>query len=72
LLRRLDEREVLPYDPSATNRELLPRVRNTAVAQLLAALVPLFDRLWYGQSTCSADELQQFAALAERAWQAAG
>jgi hypothetical protein len=72
LLRRLDERDLLPYDPSATNQELLPRVRNPAVARPLAALVQLFDRLWYGQSTCSTEELAQLAALAERAWQAAG
>ena len=72
LLRRLDERDLLPYDPSATNREMLPRVKNPAVAQSLGALVALFDRLWYGQSTCSAEELQQLTALAERAWQAAG
>jgi hypothetical protein len=72
LLRRLDERDLLAYDPAATNRELLPRVNNPVVAPALAALVALFDRLWYGQSTCSTEELEELAALAERAWQAAG
>jgi len=72
-LRRLDERELLPFDRSLTNRELLPRAgANQALAESLAPLVAAFDRLWYGQASCSHEEYAQFAALADRVWRAAG
>jgi hypothetical protein len=72
-LRRLDERELLSYDGSLTNRELLPRARSrSGIAVPLDLLVETFDRLWYGQSACSAEEYRQFVELAERVWRAAG
>jgi hypothetical protein len=73
MLLRLDERDHLPFDGTLTNRELLPRL--TAAPELanpFAELVARFDRLWYGQTDCSADEYATFAALADRVWQAAG
>ena len=69
LLRRLDERGYLTFDGSLTNAELLPRVATAPhVAAALAPAVETFDTLWYGQSTCSADEYARFASLAERVW----
>ena len=72
VLRRLDERELLRFDRALTNRELLPRVpADAAVSTSLAPLVARFDRLWYGQSTCSREEYEEFARLADRVWEAA-
>ncbi len=73
VLLRLDERDHLPFDGALTNRELLPRL--TAAPELsrpFAELVSRFDRLWYGQTDCSAEEYAAFAELAERVWHAAG
>jgi hypothetical protein len=72
VLRRLDERGLLPYDRSLTNRELVPRAASPSLGAALASLVGEFDRLWYGQAACSPDEYAHFAGLADRAWQAAG
>jgi hypothetical protein len=72
VLLRLDEREHLVFDGALTNRELLPRL--TAARELtepFAALVTRFDRLWYGQQTCSSEEYAAFQTLADRVWQAA-
>ena len=66
VLLRLDERDHLPFDGTLTNRELVPRL--TAAP----TLVSRFDRLWYGQTDCSAEEYAAFAALSDRVWQAAG
>ena len=73
ILLRLDERDHLAFDGALTNRELLPRL--TAAPELsepFAALVTEFDRRWYGQTACTADEYTAFRVLADRVWQAAG
>ncbi len=45
----LDERGVLRYDRSRTNREVLRNVAETAeLARPLRAVIDLFDRVWYG------------------------
>jgi hypothetical protein len=73
ILLRLDERDHLPYDGSLTNRELLPRLTaEPALAGPFAELVARFDRLWYGQADCSAEEYAAFARLGDRVWEAAG
>lgn len=73
ILLRLDERDHLPYHGSLTNRELLPRLTAApALAEPFAALVSFFDRLWYGQTDCSAADYAAFAELADRVWEAAG
>jgi hypothetical protein len=73
ILLRLDERDHLTFDGALTNRELLPRL--TAARELsepFAALVTEFDRRWYGQTACTAEEYTAFRVLADRVWQAAG
>lgn len=73
VLLRLDERDHLPFDGTLTNRELLPRLTTDhALAGPFAELVARFDRLWYGQTDCSADEYAAFTQLGDRVWEAAG
>jgi hypothetical protein len=68
VLRHLDERGLLRFDGSLTNREHLVRAAtNPAVAATLGPLVAEFDQLWYGQRSCSAAEYARFATLAGRA-----
>ncbi len=50
-LLTLDERGVLRYDKTLTNRELVRRVgqaQDPSLAQTLAPVVDMFDRVWYG------------------------
>ncbi len=71
-LRHLDERGLLLFDRSRTNREHLGRITaGPGLAGSLEPLVATFDRLWYGQSSCTAEEYARFAALADRVWSAA-
>ncbi|HRJ43271.1 MAG: DUF4129 domain-containing protein [Caldilineaceae bacterium] len=49
-LLRLAEREVIRYDPSQTNREVLERVDpNAPTHGHLQPVVETFDRVWYGE-----------------------
>ncbi|MGE3268076.1 MAG: DUF4129 domain-containing protein [Chloroflexota bacterium] len=72
VLLRLDELDHLRFDGALTNRELLPRLAAWELAEPFEALVARFDRLWYGQTTCSPAEYAEFRQLAARVWDAAG
>lgn len=49
LLLSLDERGLIHYDPTLTNREHLRQIReNTRLADLLRPVVTTFDDVWYG------------------------
>jgi hypothetical protein len=72
VLLRLDERDHLPFDGALTNRELVPRLDAAPeLTEPFVGLVSAFDRLWYGQASCSATEYEAFARLADRVWTAA-
>ena len=72
VLLRLDERDHLPFNGALTNRELVPRLGTSPeLAAVFGDLVATFDRLWYGQATCTLEEYAAFAQLAERVWTAA-
>ncbi|MEZ4661612.1 MAG: DUF4129 domain-containing protein [Caldilineaceae bacterium] len=50
-LLTLDERSVIQYDRSLTNREVLSQVQRQAqVESHLHPVVDTFDRVWYGES----------------------
>ncbi len=69
VLRRLDERGVLPFERSMTNVEHLRRAsQSTALRDALGPLVSAFDRLWYGHSGCTPSEYDEFVRLAKRVW----
>lgn len=49
LLLSLDERGLIQYDPTLTNREHLRQIRENAhLADLLRPVVTTFDDVWYG------------------------
>ncbi|MBC7870493.1 MAG: DUF4129 domain-containing protein [Chitinophagaceae bacterium] len=63
----LDERGVIDYDPSLTNREHLEQVRpRREIFELLSAIVSLFDRVWYGFAPVDEALYQGFRQRVER------
>ena len=60
----LQERGVLPYDKSLTNREYLHQAR--ADSDLYTALGPaitVFDEVWYGHKPCDAETVASYRNL---------
>ena len=60
----LQERGVLPYDKSLTNREYLDQAQNDS--DLHAALGPaitVFDEVWYGYKPCDAETVANYRSL---------
>lgn len=67
LLLLLDERGLLRYDRSKTNREYLRNVRGSAeLSTILTDVVDVFDRTWYGFQPLSSAEYNHYAAQVEQ------
>jgi hypothetical protein len=63
----LDERGVLRYDPTLTNRELLRQVSNkSSLYDLLRVVVQTFDRVWYGFAPVDEHLYQDFRQNVEQ------
>jgi hypothetical protein len=59
----LDERRVITFDPTLTNREHLRLLRDKPqLYTLLAPLVNIFDRVWYGFAPVSPAQFEEFKA----------
>ncbi|MFO7583454.1 MAG: DUF4129 domain-containing protein, partial [Anaerolineales bacterium] len=59
----LDERGLLYYDRTKTNREYLRQVAgNERVAGLLREVISVFDRAWYGFQPLDEESYQRYAA----------
>ena len=63
----LAARELVRYDPSLTDRELLARARTLPNADALRDLVDLHERVSYGLRDANADDARRARALAMRA-----
>jgi hypothetical protein len=61
----LDERGLLRFDHSLTNREYLQRLGSARLGQLLTPIVDTFDRTWYGHTLPTREEYERYAALVE-------
>lgn len=60
----LQERGVLPYDRSLTNREYLHQAKeNTHLQVTLGPAVTLFDEVWYGHKPCDAETVAKYRNL---------
>ena len=65
----LQERGVLPYDKSLTNREYLHEAQNDV--DLYAALGPaitVFDEVWYGYKPCDAETVANYRNLLQKVY----
>lgn len=73
-LLRLEERELLRFERSLTNREVLKTAtaeNSPLLSERLAPLVERFDRCWYGSDACSEQDYIEFAHLSDWAWEGA-
>lgn len=60
----LQERGVLPYDKSLTNREYLHQTQeNTDLQATLGPAVTVFDEVWYGHKPCDAETVADYRNL---------
>ena len=65
-LLRLEERGLLRYDRSLTNREYLQRVAHDPdLSTVLRDVVDVFDRVWYGYQPLDAPAYQRYATAVE-------
>lgn len=64
----LDERGIIRFDRSLTNRETLSDVAraNTALAADLGPVIDTFDRVWYGFAPVDATTFEQYRDQVER------
>lgn len=62
----LEERGLLRYDRSQTNREYLMSVRNSPeLAAILRDVIDVFDRVWYGFQPLAVQEYNEYARRVE-------
>lgn len=60
----LQERGVLPYDKSLTNREYLHQAQaDTDLQATLGPAVTVFDEVWYGHKPCDAETVANYRDL---------
>jgi hypothetical protein len=65
-LLHLEERGLLRYDRSLTNREVLSRVAHDPnLTAVLRDVVEVFDRVWYGYQPLDAPAYRRYAAAVE-------
>ncbi len=61
----LDERGLLRFDHSLTNREYLQRLGQSRLGTLLTPIVDTFDRTWYGHTLPTREEYERYASLVD-------
>jgi hypothetical protein len=72
VVARLDEKGLLAYHPGKTNREILQSLQSAGtIRDCLAEMIPVFNRVRYGNFPCTGDDYERFLALALRATEGA-
>ena len=65
----LQERGVLPYDKSLTNREYLRQVQvDINLQATLGPAITLFDEVWYGHKPCDANTVANYRELLQKVY----
>ena len=65
----LQERGVLPYDKSLTNREYLRQVQvDINLQETLGPAITLFDEVWYGHKPCDANTVASYRELLQKVY----
>ena len=63
----LQERGILPYDKSLTNREYLHQSRvDIDLQKTLGPAISVFDEVWYGHKPCSAETVASYRDLLQK------
>jgi hypothetical protein len=69
----LEERDLLRYDRTLTNREYLRQLAaRPTLAGALRPVIDTFDEVWYGETEPGADEYEAYAEQVERLREVAG
>ena len=65
----LQERGVLPYDKSLTNREYLHQARaDVDLHTTLGPAIAVFDEVWYGHKPCDAETVANYRDLLQKVY----
>ena len=65
----LQERGVLPYDKSLTNREYLRQAQvDTDLHTTLGPAIIVFDEVWYGHKPCDAETVANYRDLLQKVY----
>lgn len=65
----LQERGVLPYDKSLTNREYLHQARaDIDLHTALGPAITVFDEVWYGHKPCDAETVASYRDLLQKVY----
>ena len=65
----LQERQLLPYDKSLTNREYLRQAQvDVNLQTTLADAIAVFDAVWYGHKPCDAETLASYRELLQKVY----
>ena len=65
----LQERGVLPYDKSLTNREYLHQAQvDTDLHAALGPAITAFDEVWYGHKPCDAETVANYRDLLQKVY----
>ena len=65
----LQERGVLPYDKSLTNREYLHRAQEDIdLHTALGPAITVFDEVWYGHKPCDAETVASYRDLLQKVY----
>ena len=65
----LQERGVLPYDKSLTNREYLHQARSDMdLHTALGPAITVFDEVWYGHKPCDAETVASYRDLLQKVY----
>ena len=65
----LQERGVLPYDKSLTNREYLYQARaDVDLHTTLGPAITVFDEVWYGHKPCDAETVANYRDLLQKVY----
>lgn len=65
----LQERGILPYDKSLTNREYLNQSQvDINLQETLGPAVTVFDEIWYGHKPCDADTVANYRDLLQKVY----
>ncbi len=63
----LQERGILPYDKSLTNREYLHQAQvDTDIQKTLGPAINVFDEVWYGYKPCNAETVANYRDLLQK------
>ena len=66
----LQERGILPYDKSLTNREYLYQSEvDVNLQETLGPAISIFDEVWYGHKPCDAETVENYRELLKQVYE---